>query len=259
MLVDLHNHTTLCNHAEGEMHEYIEQAIKNSTKYFGFSEHAPMHFDPKYRIKHNQQSFYESSVLELKERYKDKIDIFLGYEVDFLPQYHEESILKADVDFLIGSTHFLDNWGFDNPEFIREYQNRDIDSIWEEYFARIEDMAKSNLFDIVGHIDLIKVFKFMPKKEIKLIAREAIKAIKKSNMVVEINTAGYRKPIAEAYPSSDIMELLREYDIDITFGSDAHKVEQVGQNSEKAISFAKKYGYTKCAIFQKRDKKLISF
>ena len=79
-----------------------------------------------------------------------------------------DEILNANVDYLIGSVHFLQNknemWGFDNPEFIGVYKSVDIDKIWEDYFDAIEAMAKTNYFQIVGHLDLIKVFKFLPKK-----------------------------------------------------------------------------------------------
>ncbi|NLC27509.1 MAG: histidinol phosphate phosphatase, partial [Campylobacteraceae bacterium] len=109
------------------------------------------------------------------------------------------------------------------------------------------------------HLDLIKLFKFLPKKDIRLIAKEALDAIKKANLVVEINTAGYRKPIKEQYPSNDLLEELAVRDIPITFSSDAHKPEQVGMGGKKATALAKKYGYTKCAIFSKRDRSLIEF
>ena len=84
MKVNLHNHTKLCNHASGEIEEYIIQAIQNGTKYFGFSDHAPMDYDPKYRMSFNDMPIYEKDILELKERYKDDIEILLGYEVDYL-------------------------------------------------------------------------------------------------------------------------------------------------------------------------------
>ncbi len=241
------------------MYEYIEVAIKNGTKYFGFSDHAPMDYDLKYRMSLKEKDSYENDVRNLRKKYENQIEILLGYEVDYLPKYHEKSVLNADVDYLIGSVHFLDHWGFDNPEFIREYESRDIDDIWKEYFTQIEFMAKSGLFDIVAHLDLMKVFKFLPQTDIKTLALNTIKAIKKSNMVVEINSAGYRKPINEAYPSREILELCYEYEVDITFGSDAHKPNQVGLNSDKMLDFARSIGYEKCAIFKNRDKELIKF
>ncbi len=259
MLVDLHNHTILCNHAKGSTSEYVEAAISAGTKYFGFSDHAPMDFSQKYRMRFDQMKEYEDDILHLKNRYKNQIDILLSYEVDFLEEYMDERILNANVDYLIGSVHFIKKWEFDNPEFIGEYKHKDINQIWQEYFDTIEKMANTNLFDIVGHIDLIKIFKYMPTKDIKLIAKNAIKAIKKADMVVELNTAGYRKPIGEAYPSTDILELLSEYNIPITFGSDAHDPSQVAFKSIEIETLAKEFGYTRCAIFKQRERELINF
>ena len=261
--VDLHNHTTLCNHATGSVEEYVKRAIELGVDEYGFACHAPMNFDPKYRMKLEERAIYELWVNEVKEKYKDKIKILLGYEVDYLKGYMLDEILDAKVDYLIGSVHFLQNknemWGFDNPEFIGVYENIDIDKIWEDYFNTIKEMAKTNYFDIVGHLDLIKVFKFLPKKDIRLIAKDALKEIKKSNMVLEINPAGLRKPIGEPYPSKELLEEAFALDIPITFGSDAHSVEQVGFGYETVIDFVKKIGYKKCVSFDKKDRKLIEF
>jgi histidinol-phosphatase (PHP family) len=259
MIVDLHNHTPLCNHAEGEIFEYVQRAIECGTKYFGFSDHAPMNFDPKYRMNFTQMKEYEKAVLDAKEKYKDQIEILLAYEVDYLKGHMDDRVLNADVDYLIGSVHFIDEWGFDNPEFIGNYENEDIDIIWQKYFNAIEEMANSRYFDIVGHLDLIKVFKFMPKKDINLIAKNALKAIKKADMVLELNIAGYRKPVAEAYPSPSLLKKAYELGIPITFSSDAHKPEQVALFNDAIIKMAKDAGYTECAIFKKRKREMITF
>lgn len=261
MRVDLHNHTTLCNHASGTSEEYLLRAIELGIDIYGFSDHAPMNYDPKYRMDISDKPLYEKEILNLKEKYKEKIEVLLAYEVDYLEGYILDEIINAKVDYLIGSVHFLKNkndmWGFDNPEFIGVYKSKDIDTIWTEYFAAIESMAKTGLFDIVGHLDLIKVFKFLPKKDIRLLAKNALLAIKKSNMVLEINTAGLRKPIKETYPSRTLLELAYELDINITFGSDAHSVDQVGFKYEEGKSLAKDIGYTKCMTFSNRDSQLI--
>lgn len=257
MTVDLHNHTKLCNHAEGEIFEYIEKAIECGTKYFGFSDHAPMDFDPKYRMGFEQMQSYENDVIKAKETYKDKIEVLLGYEVDYLKGHMDERILNADVDYLIGSVHFIDGWGFDNPEFIGKYENEDIDEIWQKYFDAIEEMAKSRLFDIAAHLDLIKVFKFMPTRDINEIAKKALLAIKEADMSLEISVAGLRKPVCEAYPSLSLLKEAKKLNIPITFGSDAHKPEQVGLFTAQAIEMAKNAGYTECVIYRKRKKEFV--
>ncbi len=259
MIIDLHNHTTRCNHASGTMEAYVQHAIAQNIDIFGFSDHAPMRFDEAYRMRFDEMEDYEKDVLYVKKKYADTISILLAYEVDFLEGYIDESVLKRDVDYLIGSVHYLGNWGFDNPEFIGEYQNQNIDEIWQRYFDAIESMAKSGLFDIVGHIDLMKVFNFLPHKDVRLIAHHAIKAIKKANMVIEINPAGLRKPALEQYPSAGLMELIAEHDIPISFGSDSHEPTHIGFSREIIHDFARSFGYKKCATFQNRERMLINF
>jgi len=259
MRVDLHNHTVLCNHATGTVAEYVEAAILCGTQFFGFSDHAPMHYDPKYRMGFDQMDLYESWIKEAAEQYSDKITVLLGYEIDYLPGYMDEKVLARPCDYLIGSVHFIDDWGFDNPEFIGRYAGVDIDDVYRRYFGLIEAMALSGKFDIVGHLDLLKVFKYLPTKDIRLLAHGALRAIKQANMSIEINVSGYRKPIEEAYPSPHLVEEIAELEIPITFGSDAHCKEQVGLYSAQAEALARSVGYDKCALYRGRDREMIKF
>lgn len=258
MKVDLHNHTKLCNHAEGEIFQYIERAIEVGCKHFGFADHAPMDFDPKYRMSFEEMALYEKNVLEAKEYYKDKIEILLGYEVDYLEGHMDRRVLESKVDYLIGSVHFVDGWGFDNPEFIGRYEHEDIDMIWQLYFDTIEKMAKTKLFDIVGHLDLIKVFKFLPKGDITQIAKNALLAIKEADMTLEVNMAGYRKPIGEPYPSLALLQEAYKLHIPITLASDAHKPEQVAMFIDELIDFVKSVGYTECAYYKDRKRYFVT-
>ncbi len=259
MKVDLHNHTVLCNHATGTVAEYVEAAIACKIEYFGFSDHAPMHYDPKYRMSFEQMDLYELWVKEAREKYANQITVLLGYEVDYLPGYMDDTVLNRPCDYLIGSVHFIDDWGFDNPEFIGRYEGLDIDEIYRRYFTLVEAMAKSGKFDIIGHLDLLKVFKFLPTKDIRLLAQEALKAIKKANMTIEINMAGYRKPIAEPYPSPILLETIAELEIPITFGSDAHRSDQIGLFGDEIEAMARSVGYDKCALYRARDREMIKF
>lgn len=259
MKVDLHNHTLLCNHATGTLNQYVEAAIACNTTYFGFSDHAPMDYDPEYRMRFDEMAVYEGWVKEAQRKYADKIEILLGYEVDYLPGYMDDRVLKRSCDYLIGSVHFIDEWGFDNPEYIGRYEGADMDAIYRHYFGLMETMARSGKFDIVGHFDLLKVFKFFPKSDIRLLASDALKAIKKANMAIEINVSGWRKPVEEAYPSLGLLEEIAALEIPITFGSDAHRPDQVGMFSAQAEEMARRCGYEKCALYRNRDRKLIKF
>jgi histidinol-phosphatase (PHP family) len=268
MHADLHNHTPLCNHATGSMDEYVQKAMAAGIEIFGFSDHAPMKFDQKYRMSLADADRYEESVRKLAERYKGRIEILLGYEVDFLPGLLEDRILTAKVDYLIGSVHFLprpggdavigqDLWGFDNPEFIGLYEGTDIDALYADYFAAIAQMARSGHFQIVGHLDLIKVFGYRPAKDVRELAAEAIDAIAASGMAVEISAAGLRKPVKEPYPSKELLKMLYERGVPITFASDAHAPEQVGFAKDEIRQLAKSVGYTHQAIFRRKKMELI--
>jgi len=257
--VDLHNHTTRCNHAVGTVDEYVQRAIELGIDVYGFSEHAPMDFDPKYRLSFEEMDAYTSDILTAKKTYENDIEILLGYEVDWLQGHMDRRVIDADVDYLIGSVHFIDKWSFDNPEFIGGWKDKDIDEIWQAYFEATEAMAKSGKFDIVGHLDLIKVFKFMPKQDVRLLAKNVLHAIKKSHMVMEINTSGLRKPVGEMYPSRALLEEAYTLDIPITFSSDAHAVEQIGAGYELATTLAKEIGYTQAVTFKGRDRQLVTF
>lgn len=259
MRIDLHNHTTRCNHAQGSIDEYIQKAIGLGIDIYGFSEHAPMDFDQHYRLSFSEIEAYENDIKDAQDKYRGEIKIILGYEIDWLPNYIDERVLKREVDYRIGSVHFINKWGFDNPEFIGGYATRDINEIWKDYFEAIKQMAQSGLFDIVGHLDLLKIFNFLPTQDIRLLARDALKAIKESNMVIEVNTAGLRKPIKEIYPSRSLLEEALSLEIPITFASDAHKIEHIGYGYDDAIALAKETGYTQAMMFDSRDRQLINF
>lgn len=257
--IDLHNHTTLCNHASGTMEEYILEAINKGIDVFGFSCHAPMNFDTKYRMGLDDMDTYESEIFRLQDKYQKQIKILFAYEVDHLPPYIEPKVLSKPVDYFIGSVHFINKWGFDNPEFIGGYEGKDIDVIWSEYFNAISDMARTRLFDVVGHLDLIKVFKYLPKQPVKSIAYDALKEIQKARMTIEINPAGLRKPIEELYPSKELLEIAFDLNIPITFGSDAHKIEQIGFGYVQAVALAKEVGYKNVQYFIKRVPQVVIF
>ncbi len=257
MIIDIHNHTTRCNHAEGTIDKYIQRAITLGIDIYGFTEHAPMDFDKKYRPSFLEMEAYQQDIRSAKKHYADQIDILLGYEVDWLVGHMDNRVLEADVDLLIGSVHFIDKWGFDNPEFLNGWKNRNIDEIWQAYFEAVEAMAKSGYFDVAGHLDLIKVFKYLPKQDIRLLAKPALKTIKEANMVLEVNTAGLRKPISELYPSTALLQEAYALDIPITFGSDAHKPIDVGAGLPEAYQLTKSIGYTHAVTFRNRQRELV--
>lgn len=262
MRIDLHNHTFLCNHASGSIDEYILKAIDLGINIYGFSCHAPMRFDEKYRMKLEELETYCKMIADAKERYKGKIEILLGLEVDFIEgkkNLIEKSVLECQSDYLIGSVHFLDEWGFDNPEFMGEYAKKNLEECWINYLNAIKKMAQSKFFQIVGHFDLLKIFGHKPSTNIKPYLQETLQSIKDSEMVLEINAAGLRKPIKEQYPNLEILKYAKKIGIPITFGSDAHNLDEVGFGYEDCVKIAKEAGYQKAIFFRNKLPYSLSF
>ncbi len=152
-------HNTHQSTSKSSIKEYIKKAIDLGIDIYGFSEHAPIKggFDSRYRLSVDDLDEYERDILDARERYKDNIDIRLAYEVDFIAGYLEDRVMEADIDYLIGSIHFIDRWGFDNPEFIGGWSSRDIDEVWEEYFSAVQGLWQIvDYLTQLGHLDLIK-------------------------------------------------------------------------------------------------------
>lgn len=260
MRIDLHNHTPLCNHATGNPQEYIERAIELGIEIYGFACHAPMNFDEKYRMHQTQLAEYLKMLRDLRGKYADKIDLRIGLEVDFILGREDlllQSVLDCEVDYLIGSVHFLNEWGFDNPEFIGKYENIDTQKYWKHYLDSIAAMAKSDLFQIIGHFDLFKIFNNQPPKSLYSTIKQTLQTIKQHSCVLEINASGLRKPCKEQYPSKHILTMVRELDIPITLSSDAHSVENVGFGYEECKKLALELAFDKVCAF--KDKQMQVF
>jgi len=258
-MIDYHVHTARCGHAQGEMVDYIKRARELSLKELGFADHLPLltKEDPTLTMSMDELGDYVRMVETLKKEFPD-IGIKSGIEADFLPGFEEETarlIGTYDFDYVIGSIHFIGDWGFDDSRYIEGYKNRDIYELYAEYFSLVEGAAKSGLFDIIGHLDLIKKYNFKPGIDITPLIKGAIGAIKEAGVCIEINTAGLRKPVGEMYPSEEILRLCQEAGVPVTLGSDAHSPEQVGMDFDKAIEAATRVGYDRIVTFtgRKRD------
>ncbi len=255
MRIDIHNHTPLCNHATGTPSQYIQKAKELGIDIYGFACHAPMEFDKQYRMSKKQIPLYLQQIQDLKESTKD-LEILVGFEVDFIngrEDLLESCVLDSNVDYLIGSVHFLGEWGFDNPEFIGEYATRDLNECWKIYLESIRKMAESKQFQIVGHLDLLKVFGYKMPKSLDKELYATLEAIKDSQMSLEINSSGLRKKIQEMYPSDKILAIAYKMGIPITFSSDAHSVDNVGFGYEKCLKLAKSIGYKECVIYRQKQ------
>ncbi len=263
LLLDYHTHTKLCKHATGELNEYIEYAIQLGLNEIGCSEHIPMPdgFDAAHRMSLGEfTGVYTQAFLAAKKKYSDRIDVKWGIEAEYFPgteKYVGDFIEAHGFDYVIGSVHFLGEWGFDNPTDVWRYDVRDIDDIYREYFAALADSARSGLFDVVGHCDLVKKFGHRPSHDMTPAYRDALRAIRKADMCIEINTSGLRKPARELYPGREILAMAKELGIPLTLGSDAHQPDDVGRDFDVAYPLLKEFGNGEIATFTKRKRTMV--
>jgi len=256
VLVDYHMHTPLCKHAVGEPEEYVRRAVERKIDEIGFSDHSPMppDYDPNFRMAAGEFPAYVEKILNVREKFPG-YPIKLGLEADYHPGTEDfvRAVLKrADFDYVIGSVHYIGDWGFDNPANMERYRRADMYEAFREYFALVERCAKSGLYDVLGHPDVIKVFGRRPDRPYDELIRGALGAVRTAGMALEVNTSGLRKPAKEIYPSRRFLEIAREMGVRVTLGSDAHRPEHVGEDFEAAVALLRAVGYTHVVRYSKR-------
>lgn len=131
--------------------------------------------------------------------------------------------------------------------------------LYEYYYNLVTKAAESGLFDVIGHLDLVKKFGHRLADGLEKIITKTLEAISKAGLAVELNTSGRNKPCRDFYPSYTLLEQCYQFDIPVTLGSDAHNPGDVGQYFPDAIDMLKKIGYTRIAVFEKRQIGFIPF
>ncbi len=252
-LPDYHTHTARCGHAHGTPAEYVEAARAAGLLAIGVADHLPLlpDPDPELSMEVCELGAYVGEVLELKAAFPGFV--LLGVEADYRPETVSEvrSLLEGQpFDYVIGSVHHLGDWGFDDPRQMEGYGSREIDDVWIDYLELVGEAAESGLFTILGHLDLVKKFGYRPTRALNTEFDRVVERISRAGVAIEINTAGLHKPVKEAYPSSAILQKLRTADIPITFGSDAHRPEEVGRDFAHAAELARTAGYDEFATLE---------
>ncbi len=251
MLVDYHIHPL--GHqdrdiTEENIREFLEEGKSKGLDEMGFSDHNRYY-----------EEFDFDLIQEVAKDYKG-LNVKRGIEMDYTLGKEEEirEFLEGfDLDYVIGSVHYLDDWMFDHPDYIDQYQDWNIDELYQEYFKQVEGAATSGLFQILGHLDLIKIFNFKPEGDILDIVNSTLEVIAKEDIVIEINTNGLNKPVGEIYPSKEILKRAYQLGIKVTLGSDAHLARRVGENLVNVRDMLKEIGYKEIATFTNKERKMV--
>ena len=208
-----------------------------------------------WRMKASELDLYVAKVEQARRDYPG-LSVKLALEVDYLPGYEDwvrDLAGRHRWDYFIGSVHYISpSWAIDNPFQLAEWKKHEPIEVWTAYFERLTSAAESRLFDIIGHADLCKKFSFYPKQDCTQLFSRFLDAAHRNGVAIELNTAGLRKDCKEIYPSRQIVQMARERNLAITFGSDAHAPGEVGMNFNEAIALARSVGYTHTRRFAQR-------
>ena len=219
---NFHTHTYRCNHATGTEREYIERAISGGIKHMGFSDHMPFRFSDGYessfRVPTSSAAEYISTIRELREEYKDKIEINVGFEMEYYPEYFDEMLSKArgyGAEYLILGQHFLYNeYPNGKAAFVDTKSTDDL----KHYVDCVISAIKSGCFTYVAHPDCIK---FVGEKAAYINEmRKICVASREYDIPIEINFLGIRGK--RHYPNEIFWEIAAEERSPVTFGNDAH-------------------------------------
>lgn len=266
MKFDLHTHHDRCGHARGGIRDYIEAAIERGLNVIGISDHSPYfaeqadHAHPKIAMAKSEFPNYVKEVLRLKEEYSGRIEVLLGIESDFFPEHadvYRKQYEPYPFDYIIGSVHQSGGVSIFNKKRFNGLNDAEKIREKEEYYRLIRESAKSGMFQILGHIDAMKGF-YPAFSDIQTDAiEETLQVIAEAGMTIEINTSGKTKDCGGWYPSDSILERALHYGVEVTFGSDAHDPERVGDEWELVAKRLKEIGFTRWVYFRQKKKQVV--
>jgi histidinol-phosphatase (PHP family) len=252
MWANFHTHSKYCD-GKGELTEYVQQAQALGMVSIGFSSHAPLPLSTAWTMKSERFPEYLAEIDAIKAAVSD-IQVYKGLEVDFIPSLTSPNLFKENLDYTIGSIHFVEKfsdgtgWEIDGThalflEGFTKIFNSNIRDTITRYYELTRQMITTACPSIIGHVDKIKIQnidgKFFSETDLwyRTEIKKTIDLIYASGAIVEVNTRGiYKKKSATTYPSPWVLEMLHEKNIPVTISSDAHhKDDLTSYFSETAV------------------------
>ncbi len=256
-----HTHSHYCD-GEGEIVEMIDAAIAAGLNEVGITSHAPLPFETDWTMPSEQLPQYAAEVRALQERYRDRITVLFGAEIDYIPgsevdRFQREQLFPLGFDYFVGSVHFL---GERNPpssfdgtpeeyrQILDEEYDGDIAAMVTDYYRRMQEVLMIPGVRIVGHLDRIKRFNandvFFTGDEpwYREAVEETLQAIAASGHIMELNTSGWRHGLGAPYPGPEILARARDLGIPVTVNSDAHTPNDVNRFFDRAADLLAELG-----------------
>lgn len=255
VLYESHMHTPLCKHATGRPEEYAAVALKRGLKGIIVTCHNPVidGWASRYRMDLNQFPTYVSMVGEARQKWAGRVDVRLGLESDFYPgaeSWLAELHQKAEFNHILGSVHSP------LPEYKKLYYNGSADAYFRTHFEHLAQAAETGLFDTLAHPDLVKIGEPEAWNLAELLddVRRSLDRIAATGTAMELNTSGLNKVLAEWHPSPTILAEMRQRDIPVVIGADAHEPARVAANYEDALRLLQQVGYSHVSLFLNRQR-----
>jgi histidinol-phosphatase (PHP family) len=244
MIYNYHTHTTRCRHAYDTDEDYIKFAIDGGVKYMGFSDHAPYifpdGFESTHRVEVSKIDDYFSSLRALRNKYRDKIDIKIGFEMEYYPAYFPamyDLAVESGAEYLILGQHYIFN---EHPNGVPSSAKTENVDYLREYVNCVIGGMKTGAFSYVCHPDMMK---FVGDDEIYYKEMKKICVVSKEYEIpLEINFMGIRND--RFYPYDRFWQIAGEVGCPVTFGMDAHEKEAACDKKSvlRATELVKKYG-----------------
>jgi histidinol-phosphatase (PHP family) len=202
---------------------------------------------------------------------REQTDLRLGIEADFVPGAEDRTanLLEGrDFDYVVGSVHFLREGAVDMDDYSVWDSGGSAEEVWRRYFETVAEAARSGLFDIAAHPDLVKYWspadaanpaqqRRMPQGDLRRYYEPAVEAIAEAGIAVEVSTAGLRKPAGEIYPSRAFLEMCVDAGVAVALSSDAHRPQDVGADYERALELLDEVGVRELCVFEGRARHLV--
>jgi histidinol-phosphatase (PHP family) len=241
---------------------YLAAAEEHDIDELGVSEHV-YRFTQALEIW--DHPYWESSALDDLDAYVEFVrstPLRLGIECDFVPGAEDRiaNLLERDFDYVVGSIHFLGEQGaVDDRRYDVWEAIGDPDELWSTYFRWQAELARSGLFDVVSHPDLVKIWgddRPQAKRDLRFHYEPLVEAVAETGIAVEVSTAGLRKPVGELYPAPALGEMLAEAGAAFALSSDAHAPDQVGFGYDRALDLLSDLGVEAISVFEHRERRL---
>ena len=194
---------------------------------------------------------------------REQTDLKLGIEADFIAGREDRmaTLLDAhDWDFVVGSVHFVGEHAVDHDGYeVWDHRSQRPDELWRRYFLTLGEAARTGLFDILAHPDLVKMWgprRPVPDGDLRRFYELAMDGIAESQIAIEVSTAGLRKPVAELYPARAFLEMCIDAGCPVALSSDAHVPGDIGRDYDRALELLDDAGVRELTVFERRERHL---